>query len=373
MQSIEKIIYKMPIISKYVKKWKNCNKEISKLKDKNEELDRVIKEMDFEIRRNAIYREIDRIHFRKIQRDMIRLNKDEWNVENNYEIENDILYLKRPLVSIIVVNHNGKKYLSKLLQSLVEKVFYDNFEIIIVDNASDDDSLELVQKYKQELPIRVIQNTENFSFSKANNIGAKIALGEYVLFLNNDTEVTDGWLDELLISALTRDNVGAIGATLIYPEIPNDSYNRGKSYMIQHEGIAFREGSREDIKYWQPYNVNNGEKLQTGMNRQDYEWFCVTAAVLLVKKTQFELCGGFDEQYLYGYEDVDFCLKLKKNGFRNYCCGNCLIFHYEFGTQSEDELSEVRERRINNARIFQEKWQDYLQKRKDKIKLNDTL
>ena len=127
MQSIEKIIYKMPIISKYVKKWKNCNKEISKLKDKNEELDRVIKEMDFEIRRNAIYREIDRIHFRKIQRDMIRLNKDEWNVENNYEIENDILYLKRPLVSIIVVNHNGKKYLSKLLQSLVEKVFYDNF------------------------------------------------------------------------------------------------------------------------------------------------------------------------------------------------------------------------------------------------------
>ena len=133
--------------------------------------------------------------------------------------------------------------------------------------------------------------------------------------------------------------------------------------MIQHEGIAFREGTRENINYWQPYNVNNGERLSACMDRTDQEWLGVTAAVLLVKTSDFWLCEGFDEQYLYGYEDVDFCLKLQKRGLHNYCCGNCLVFHYEFGTQSEDEPAEIRERRMNNTRIFREKWQDYLQKK----------
>lgn len=354
MQNMKKIVYKLPIINKYVKKWEKCNKEILKLKAENEELGKLTREMDLEIRRNSVYREIDKIHFRKIRRDIARFTQAE---------EGDILYLKRPFVSIIIVNHNGEKHLLKLLKSLAEREFYDNFEIIIVDNASEDASLELVQKYTGVLPVRVIQNTENLSFSAANNIGARDASGEYLLFLNNDTEVTDGWLDELLISALTGEAVGAIGATLIYPEIPNDSYNKGKSYMIQHEGIAFREGTRENINYWQPYNVNNGERLSACMDRTDQEWLGVTAAVLLVKTSDFWLCEGFDEQYLYGYEDVDFCLKLQKRGLHNYCCGNCLVFHYEFGTQSEDEPAEIRERRMNNTRIFREKWQDYLQKK----------
>ena len=103
--------------------------------------------------------------------------------------------------------------------------------------------------------------------------------------------------------------------------------------------------------------------MHARMSREDHEWACVTAAVLLVRKENFWLCEGFDEQYLYGYEDVDFCLKLQKRGLRNYCCGNCLVFHYEFGTQSTDEPTAVRERRARNMIIFRGKWQEYLQKR----------
>ena len=96
------------------------------------------------------------------------------------------------------------------------------------------------------------------------------------------------------------------------------------------------------------------KKMHACMSREDHEWACVTAAVLLVRKENFWLCEGFDEQYLYGYEDVDFCLKLQKRGLRNYCCGNCLVFHYEFGTQSTDEPTAVRERRARNMIIFEE-------------------
>ena len=103
------------------------------------------------------------------------------------------------MVSIIIVNHNGKSQLSKLLKSLHERTFYDNFEIIMVDNASEDESLDIIKEYQAVLPIKVIRNDENLSFSAANNIGANYAEGEYLLFLNNDTEVTDGLMNCCLV------------------------------------------------------------------------------------------------------------------------------------------------------------------------------
>lgn len=267
-----------------------------------------------------------------------------------------------PMVSIIMLNRNGKQHLERLMSSMEKEEFYSNFEIIMVDNASSDDSAAYMKGLKDKFDITVIQNTENKSFSEANNDGAAAARGKYLLFLNNDTQVTEGWLDALLDTALTKENVGAAGAKLVYPKIPDHCLNAGKSYTIQHRGIAFRGIKRNGTYFVQPYNMGNGDK-NLGADSEPEERACVTAAVMLVPKKAFDAVGGFDERYQYGYEDVDLCLKLYKAGFRNYYCPGALVFHYEFGTQEKDDDQQVKDRRLQNMRVFQEKWQTYLQQR----------
>ena len=199
------------------------------------------------------------------------------------------------------------------------------------------------------------------TFSAANNLAAKEASGEYLLFLNNDTEVTDGWLDELLLTAMERENPGAIGARLLYPEIPKGCANQKKSYCIQHYGIGFRKVKRNEVDFVQPYNMENGsDELHRDLS--PVEEVAVTAAVLLVSRKIFEEVGGYDEGYNYGYEDVDLCLKIYFAGYKNYLTPAAVVFHYEFGTQNKDDQQEVEERRLNNMYIYQGKWQNYLRR-----------
>ena len=275
-----------------------------------------------------------------------------------------------PYVSIIILNRNGKKNFETLLPSLDKCRFYDNYEIIIVDNASTDDSLEYIDDWKDKLNITVVKNQKNESFSAANNIGAAASKGDYLLFLNNDTKVTDGFLDELLKVGLTNKQAGAIGARLVYPKIPKGNSNEKKSYRIQHAGICFRDKIRDKMYFVQPYNMCNGSKEskpETGY----VERACVTAAVMLVSRKAFDEVGGFDEQYIYGYEDVDICLKLLRAGYHNYYCADSFIYHYEFGTQSADDKNEVTKRRRHNMEVFKGKWQRYLFKTILNEKLNN--
>lgn len=267
---------------------------------------------------------------------------------------------ERPFVSIIMLNRNGRHNLEILLASLEQSEFYSNFELICVDNASSDDSIAYLEEWKEKFCIHIIRNQENLSFSVANNMGAKQARGEFLLFLNNDIQVTDGWLDELLIAIKSADKAGAVGAKLIYPKQEENSVNQKKSYCIQHSGIAFQDKIREDAYFLQPYNMDNGRKNILGRENL-IERACVTAAILLVRKTVFEEVGGFDEQYVYGYEDVDFGLKLREAGYKNYLCPACIAYHYEFGTQSKDIPKEVWQRRSRNMHIFKTKWQKLLE------------
>ncbi|MBE5925421.1 MAG: glycosyltransferase [Lachnospiraceae bacterium] len=285
--------------------------------------------------------------------------------------DEEYLRTERPLVSIIILNRNGKKNFEILMNSFKNRRFYNNFEIICVDNASTDDSIEYLETWNKDFDIKVIRNSENMSFSAANNKGVKEAKGQYYLFLNNDTEVTDGWLDELLIAMHNEENPGAIGAKLIYPSIPDGTINAGKSYTVQHDGIAFKDSIREGLYFTQPYNMGNG-KANASIGNKPIERACVTAAVLLVSKEAFEAVGGYDEKYIYGYEDVDLCLKLNKAGYKNYYCPNCLVYHYEFGTQSKDNGREVRIRRLHNMNVFKGKWQSYLSRKMLEDKLNAT-
>ena len=268
----------------------------------------------------------------------------------------------KPLVSIIILNRNGLHHLKRLFASLKQARFYDNYEVIVVDNGSTDGSQDYVKNNELKKPVKLIENNQNESFSHANNQAAQSANGDYLLFMNNDIEVTDGWLDELLHVALEKENCGAVGAKLVYPD-GIGGINTGKDNLIQHRGIGFYRDSFDSLDFIRPYNLGNGEQAwpDEGTERQIS---AVTAAVLLVSKDAFERVKGFDEQYIYGYEDVDLCLKLLDCGYNNYYTPLAMLFHYEFGSQKEDSNQDIVSRRTKNIYRFRAKWQ---------TKLNDWL
>lgn len=273
-----------------------------------------------------------------------------------------------PLVSIIMLNRDGIRNLEVFIPSLYKCRFYSNYELIVVDNASTDLSVEYLRKWQKKMSITIIQNKKNMTFSKANNIGVKKAKGEYLLFLNNDIQVTDGWLDELLYVAQTKPDAGAVGARLIYPEIPAGTKNEGKSFSVQHAGIGFEDRFRDNAYFLQPYNLENGNNID--VNEKDViQKAAVTAAVLLVKRSIFEEAGGFDQKYNYGYEDVDLSLHIHYLGYKNYYVPSCTVFHYEFGTQNTDDPEKVKKRRRKNMKVFKCVWQSYLLRETLKDKL----
>lgn len=377
-RKIKNFIAKLPGIRGFMKKWIKARKDIEALKKQNKSLSSRNAKLDKEVKvlkqnLNNITESVNKsgvtsdlaqlsVRHNQMKTEQMLLSFDEKKAKTlglQYENEIRILNSARPLVSIIMLNRNGKHNLEILMNSFHDKQFYDNFEIICVDNASTDDSMEYLESWASEFSIKIIRNQINMSFSAANNLGVKNASGEYLLFLNNDTEVTDGWLDELLIAMKKADNPGAVGAKLIYPQIPEGTVNEGKSFSIQHNGIAFRDSIREKAYFIQPYNMGNGE-ADCNHGTDLIERACVTAAVLMMTRTAFDEIEGFDERYIYGYEDVDICLKLVKAGYKNYYCPTCLVYHYEFGTQLKDVAKAVRIRRLHNMDVFKGKWQSYL-------------
>lgn len=263
-----------------------------------------------------------------------------------------------PLVSIIILNKNGFRHLKNLFTNFKENIQYPSYEIIIVDNSSTDNSISFLEELSNTLPLTIIKNTENKSFSKANNDAARIAKGEYLLLLNNDVEPLYGWLNQMMQTALKSEDIGAIGAKLIYPYCSASVYNKNSSFKVQHRGIVFKE----EEGLIKPYNLGSDEPFSTESNIEK-ERAAITAAAMLVEKEKFLEVNGFDEEYNYGYEDVDFCLKLLKRGYKNVYSPKALLFHYEFGTQENNKKNDVKDRRLNNRKIFRKKWDQWLKKR----------
>lgn len=268
---------------------------------------------------------------------------------------------QQPLVSIIILNRNGMDKLKDLMESFKKSDFYSNFEIVFVDNASTDASVEYMKGWSDTYNIQIICNAENRSFSAGNNQGAELAKGDYLLFLNNDIAVTDGWLDELLLAMEDVEHPGAIGARLVYPKALGNKQVKGQAYAVQHRGIAFKDTMRQKQHFIRPYNMGSGEPAELADDKI-VERIAVMAAAFLVKKSVFESVGGFSEEYTYGLEDVDFCLKLHQKGYKNYYCPNSVIYHYEFGTRDKGESLEAKQRGNHNVSVFQGRWQKYLAK-----------
>jgi GT2 family glycosyltransferase/spore maturation protein CgeB len=262
-----------------------------------------------------------------------------------------------PLISIIVVNRNGEHHLKTFFDSIVENVNYKAIEIIMVDNASQDRSLEVIKRYQSIFNIQIIKNTYNETYSNANNQGAKIAKGEYLLFANNDIQVYKGWLEALLSVCLNNSNAGAVGSLLFYPECPKESINKDKSFTIQHCGIKFHKNEDRII----PYNYLNGKSPKEAL-KDTTSIAGITGASLMIDKNKFFQVGGFTGEYIYGYEDVGLSLKLLKKGYTNYIVPSSKAFHFEFGTQDKQSAKDVSKRRLHNIQVFKRKWQSWLEK-----------
>jgi O-antigen biosynthesis protein len=261
-----------------------------------------------------------------------------------------------PKVAIIILNRNGFNYLKKLFASIKKNTFYRNYEIVVVDNASQDDSIDYLEKNEFELPLRVIKNKKNVSFASGCNQGARETKSELLVFMNNDLEVTKGWLINLVACYLkNKEEVGSVGAKLVYPATKNFKL----AGSIQHAGIRFRLD--EDFDFFRPYNIG-GKKLATDCSQQE-DFPALTAALLLIPRDKFKEVGGFDENYFYGYEDVDLGLKLYKAGYRNIYNPQALAVHYEFGSQEKDNSKEIKKRRKKNIEIFKQKWDKYLEEK----------
>ena len=281
----------------------------------------------------------------KIAQKPFFITRKEEIIRTNEALLNNFKFDRQPLVSIIILNLNGLEHLKRLFMDFDTKTGYSNYEIIVVDNNSTDDSVNYLKSL--DLPIRIMENDRNESFSKSNNMAAEMDEGEYLLLLNNDIEPTYGWLNEMMGVILNTDNAGAVGSKLLFPFYPD---NPEKSFTLQHSGDIFAERMYPCCSY----AVNDSDNKSTDTAKV----IAVTGAVMLVKKEIYERLGGLDESYDYGLEDVDFCLRLYEGGYDTYYCGTSLLFHPESSTRVKSADYVEKDRR--NYRIFTDKWADFL-------------
>lgn len=264
-----------------------------------------------------------------------------------------------PTVSVVVLNRNGLPYLRELLHGLEHRTDYpaEKLELILVDNASTDASVEFVESSDTSFEVKVIRNARNLSFSEANNQGAELASGDLLLFLNNDIEPFEGgWLKELVALRQER-RAAAAGARLVYPGVTEHDAPSG--YALQHRGVGFRRASGEE---WHR-NAGMGEDALDERLGTDEERPAVTAACMLVERSAFDSAGGFDPGYRYGSEDVDLCLKLLGQGENVLCSGRAVLFHDESPSQKAEGRQFMRANRSSNRKLFWERWGPELNRR----------
>ena len=208
-----------------------------------------------------------------------------------YLLENE------PKVSIIIPTKNNKLLLERCIKSLENNTNYKNFEIIIVDNNTDNDK---TLEYYNSLDYEIIPYKDAFNFSKMNNLGATKAQGDYILCLNDDTKVLDpNWLTEM-VSICEQDDVGIVGAKLLH-----------RNGTIQHAGAVFlKSGSGFHVFE----NIVENEKGFFNLHNVIRNFSAVTGACLLIKKSIFEKVGGYDDKFDLFYGDADLCLKTISGG-----------------------------------------------------------
>jgi GT2 family glycosyltransferase len=250
---------------------------------------------------------------------------------------------EHPLVSILIPNKDAVPVLERCLRSIREKTDYDAYEVVVIENNSQDEStFAFYERVCKEDPhVRVVYYEGGFNYARINNFGAAQARGEYLLLLNNDTEALEpGWLTRM-VSLCMRPTTGIVGAKLLYPD-----------GTVQHAGVISNQ-------YGGPGHVNmymDGEDagtVETLRLMQDVT--AVTGACLMTSRKVFAEVGGMDPIFEVDYNDVDFCWRVRKAGYLVVFDPSVRLYHYEsvsrgFHPSSESALRFEREKGLLRQR-----------------------
>ena len=260
----------------------------------------------------------------------------------NYKIE------KEPSVSIIIPTKDGKDILKKCVESIYKNTNYKNFELIIIDNNSTDkatlDYLKIIDNnYKN---IKIFKDQGSFNYSRINNDAIKQTNSDFILLLNNDTEIiTKNWLTTMVGYAMQK-HVGCVGAKLLYPD-----------YTVQHAGVILGLGGVASHAY---IGADRNDLGYLGRLCVPYNYSANTAACLLVSRKKFDEVGGLEEDLTVAYNDNDFNIKLLQKGYYNVFLPQVELIHYESKTRGYDTTEEKKKRFETEVNYMQNKWKHEL-------------
>jgi GT2 family glycosyltransferase/glycosyltransferase involved in cell wall biosynthesis len=246
----------------------------------------------------------------------------------------------QPRVSIVIPVYNKIAYTSACLRSIAEHAGAIPFEVVVVDDGSSD---ETAQRLARIDGIRVVRNIENLGFIGSCNAGAATAAGEHLLFLNNDTVVTAGWLEALVRCLEQAPQAGLVGARLVYPD----------GRLQEAGGIVFDDGSG-----WNYGRFEDPDDTRYGFRREaDY----CSGAAIAIRRELFERLGAFDRRYAPAYyEDTDLAFAVRAAGFKVYYEPAATVVHFEGITSGTDVASGTKRYQVVNREKFLDKWKDAL-------------
>lgn len=256
-----------------------------------------------------------------------------------YETPRRASAAKLPLISMIVLNWNGDLLLEDFLESLLRVDIRHPYELLIVDHGSSDASTDIIRRYVGRLPIKLIERHANYSFSASNNHAARLASGALLFFINNDLIFQHDCASSMA-SLLDDPAVGIVGARLLEPIKDKD----GWVFQPHHEGVRFKVASLpgSNACYYSPQEIHG---VPAEWSKAPLEMPVVTGGLMMCRKSDFEAVGGFCEDYFYGLEDVDYCLKLASRlGKKILCDLSASVLHNRSATRDSKFIEKSASR-----------------------------
>lgn len=286
-------------------------------------------------------------HFRRIGQNAV---VEETNIFILFRIR--MIPQTEPKISIVICNKDQKNVLKACMDSIYQKSSYRNFEVIIVENNSTRQETfryyEELQREHSNVRIVVYETDGPFNYAALNNYGVSFASGDYCILLNNDTKViTEDWIERML-GFCQRENTGIVGAKLYYEDM-----------TVQHCGVVLGLGGFAG--HVQTLQMR-GDAGYFGRLQAVQDASAVTAACLMIKKSVFDQIGGFDERLGVALNDVDLCLKVRREGLLVVLDPSTELYHLESKSRGSEESAEKHERFKREIRYFREKWKDELEK-----------